>query len=394
MIDEIMSLVKKHEKWRGQETLNLIPSENVTSPAVRALLSTDLGHRYTSPDGFYMGTSFIDEIEQYGVKLAKDVFNSETADLRPLSGHIADLTFLASFAKPNDKIVCVSPADGGYPGISKLGISNFLSLKILDFPFSKADINIEVEKAENFILHEKPRVIVFGASRFLFPHPVHKLVRAAKEVEAHVGYDGSHVLGLIAGKEFQDPLREGASTLFGSTHKSFFGPQGGIILADEAHGEVIQKRMRHVFVDNAHWNRIAALSLALAEMKEFGRAYARQVTQNAQVLAKTLAEKRFPVACPNLGYTRSHQVFLDFGGYKSEKGRAAAKKLEKANIVVDSGVRLGVCEATRRGMRKEEILRIADFIDRAFRKGEKPNEVKRDVVKFMKDFQEIHYCFK
>jgi len=267
-------------------------------------------------------------------------------------------------------------------------------LRVLDFPFSKADMNIKADEAEDLIRRDKPRVIIFGAGLFLFPNPVRQLARAAHEVEAHVGYDGSHVLGLIAGREFQDPLREGASALFGSTHKSFFGPQGGIILADTEHGEAVSQKIRYTFVDNAHWNRIAALSLALAEMKEFGRAYARQVTQNAQVLAKALAEKGFPVACPHLGYTRSHQVFLDFGGYKSVKGRVVAKKLEKANIIVDSGVRLGVCEATRRGMRKEEILRIAEFIDRAFRKGEKPNEVKKDVVKFMKDFQEIHYCFK
>jgi len=392
MMNEIMSMVEKHEQWRGQECINLIPSENSMSPAVRALLSSDLGHRYTSPDGFYMGTHFIDEIEEYGEKLAKDVFKAETADLHPLSGHVADLTFLASFAKPNDKILCVSFTNGGYPGIAQRGISEFLRLKTLDFPFSRAEMNINVDESEGFIRREKPKVIVFGASLFLFPHPVRQLARAAKEVEAHVGYDGSHVLGLIAGKQFQDPLCEGASTLFGSTHKSFFGPQGGIILADEEHGEIIKQRIHPAFVDNAHWNRIAALSLALAEMKEFGRAYARQVIENAQVLAKVLAEEGFPVPCPKLGYTRSHQVFLDFGGYK--KGRTVAKKLERANIIADSGVRLGVCEATRRGMRNEEMLRIADFIERAYKKGENPSEVKRDVVKFMKDFQEIHYCFK
>jgi len=394
MMDEIMSLVKKHEQWRLRECINLIPSENVMSPAVRALLSTDLGHRYTSPNRLYMGTRFIDEIQQYGEKLAKDVFNSETTDLRPLSGHVADLTFLASFAKPNDQVVCVSPSDGGYPGIWKHGISKFLKLKILDFPFSKAEMNIKVDEAEDFILRKKPQIIVFGASRFLFPHPVRKLARTAQEVKAHVGYDGSHVLGLIAGKQFQDPLREGTSTLFGSTHKSFFGPQGGIILADKTHGEIMQQQIHPAFVDNAHWNRIAALSLALAEMKEFGRVYARQVIENAQVLAKALAERGLPVACPHLGYTRSHQVFLDFGGYKSREGRTAAKKLETANLIVDSGVRLGVCEVTRRGMRKEEMHRIADFVDRVYKKGESASEVKKDVIKFMKDFQEIQYCFK
>lgn len=392
MKDEIVSLVEKHEKWRVRECINLIPSENVMSSAVRSLLSTDLGHRYTSPDRFYMGTGFVDEIEQYGVKLAKDVFKSDTADLRPLSGHVADLTFLACFANPNDKVVCISPVDGGYPGISEQGISNLLKLKILDFPFSKAEMNIQVGEAKDFIQREKPRVIVFGASLFLFPHPVRELAGAAEEVEAHVGYDGSHVLGLIAGKEFQDPLREGASALFGSTHKSFFGPQGGIILADEAHGEIVQRRIHPAFVDNAHWHRIAALSLALAEMKEFGRAYARRVIQNAQVLAKALAEAGFPVACPNLGYTKSHQAFLDFGGYK--RGETVAKKLERANIIVDCGVRLGVCEVTRRGMGKEEMLTIADFIEQVHLKRERSSEVKREVIKFMKDFQEIHYCFK
>jgi glycine hydroxymethyltransferase len=392
MINEILSLVDKHGQWRGQECINLIPSENVTSPAVRALLSSELGHRYTSPDKFYMGTRFIDEIEQYGEKLAKEVFHSETADLRPLSGHIADMAFLASFAKPNDKVMCVSPQNGGYPGISKRGISEFLRLKVLDFPFSKANMNIEKHEAEEFIGQEKPQVMVFGASLFLFPHPVRELTEAAKQVEALVAYDGSHVLGLIGGKQFQDPLREGASALFGSTHKSFFGPQGGIILADKEHGEVIKKRIHPAFVDNAHWNRIAGLSLTLAEMKEFGKDYARHVIQNAQTLAKAMAEKGFPVACPRLGFTRSHQIFLDFGGYK--QGGTVAKKLEKANIIADSGVRLGVCEVTRRGMEKEEMFRVADFIYQAYRKVENPNEIKKDVVKFMKDFQEIHYCFK
>jgi glycine hydroxymethyltransferase len=305
---------------------------------------------------------------------------------------VADLTFLACFAKPGDKVVCVSKADGGYPGISQHGISDALGLRILNFPFSKAEMNIQTDKAESYILKEKPRVVIFGASFFLFPHPVRQLAKVAKEVGAHVGYDGSHVLGLIAGKQFQDPLREGASTLFGSTHKSFFGPQGGIILADKEHGKIIRKRIHPAYVDNAHWNRIAALSLALAEMKEFGREYAKRVVQNAQTLAKAVAEKGFPAVCPSLGFTKSHQVFLDYGGYK--KGGTVARKLEKANIIVDSGVRLGVCEATRRGMRKVEMLKIADFIDRVCKKSENPSQVKQEVVNFMKDFQEVHFCFK
>jgi len=391
MIDEILSLTRKHEKWRGKECINLIPSENVTSPAVRSLLSSDFGHRYTSRDRFYFGTHLMDEIEKYGEKLAKDVFKSETADLRPLSGHIANLIFLACFTKPKDTILCVSPSDGGYPGISEQGLSRFLGLKVTNFPFSKERMNIKTEETIDLIRRTKPKVVIFGASLFLFPHPIRKIAEGANEINAVTAYDGSHVLGLIGGGSFQDPLREGASVLYGSTHKSFFGPQGGIILAKSEYGKIMGERVHPAFVDNAHWNRIAALTLSLAEMKAHGKEYARQVVKNAQALAKALAEYDFPVACSNLGYTKSHQVFLSYGGYK--QGRQIAKKLEKANIIADSGVRLGVCEVTRKGMKEEEMQRIADLIKRVIVDKEQVNMVKREAIKFANEFQEIEFTF-
>jgi glycine hydroxymethyltransferase len=390
--DEIISLVEKHERWRGQNCINLIPSENVMSPTVRSLLSSDLGHRYTAKDRFYMGTRFTDEIEQYGEELAREVFHSQTADLRPLSGHIADLIFLGCFTRPRDTLLCVSPDDGGYPGIQKKGAPSFLKLRVVNFPFSRERMNIDVDQASDLMLKVKPKAVIFGASRILFAHPIRELDKLAREVGAHVGFDGSHVLGLIAGEQFQDPLREGASVLFGSTHKSLFGPQGGIILADAEHGEVIKSRIFPAFVDNAHWNRIAALSLALAEMKKFGKSYAGQLVRNAQSLAKALADVFFPVACSELGYTRSHQVFLDYGGYK--RGREVAKRLEKANIIVDRGVRVGVCEATRRGMKEDDMRRIAGFMKRVVIDNEQPHRVKTDVVKFMGEFQKVVYCFE
>jgi len=237
-----------------------------------------------------MGTKFMDELELYGEKIAKEIFGAETADLRPLSGHIADMIFLSTFTKTGDKLLCVSPEDGGYPGIWNEGLAGFLGLKTLAFPFSKEKMNIEIERAREIILREKPKVVIFGASLILFPHPVAELSKVAKEVGAIVGYDGSHVLGLIAGGEFQNPLREGAAALFGSTHKTFFGPQGGILLADAEHGEEMKKHIFPRFVDNAHWNRIAALTLALAEMKNFGKEYAEQVVKNAKKLAGALSD--------------------------------------------------------------------------------------------------------
>jgi glycine hydroxymethyltransferase len=339
-----------------------------------------------------MGTRFIDEITAYGEKLARGIFNAEIADLRPLSGHIADLLFFANFTKPRDTVICVSATDGGYPGMWKNALPRFLKYKTVAFPFSKDRMNIKTQEAIELIHRVKPKAIIFGASLFLFPHPVKEVAKAAHETDAHVGYDGSHVMGLIAGKAFQDPLREGADALFGSTHKSFFGPQGGIFLADKEHGEKIKKYLFPAYVDNAHWNRIAALTLVLAEMKEFGERYARQVIKNAQALARALCDYGFPVVCRDLGFTLSHQVFLDYGGYK--RGRAIAEKLEKANIVTDCGVRLGTCEVTRRGMKEREMEQIATLMKRLLVDKDKPSNVKNEAVRLAKEFQRVVYSFE
>lgn len=391
MIEEILSLVKNHEDWRVKECLNLIPAENVMSPAVRSLLSSDLGHRYTSTYRFYMGTKFIDKIELYGEKLAKEVFEAETADLRPLSGHIANWIFLSTFANPNDKVLCISPDNGGYLG-GKESLTSLLRLRVVGFPFSKKRMNITVNEAVELVLREKPRIVVFGASLFVFPHPVREIAKAAKEVSAIIGYDGSHVLGLIAGKTFQKPLKEGACILYGSTHKTLFGPQGGIIVADKEHGESIKKRIYPMFVDNAHWNRIAALTLALAEMKTFGKEYAEQVVRNAQILAKALSDYGFPVKCAEYGFTQSHQVLLDYGGYK--QGMNEARKLERVNIIADCGVRLGTCEVTRRGMKESEMEKIAEFMKRWLIDKEEAEKIRKEVTRFIREFQRVEYCFE
>jgi glycine hydroxymethyltransferase len=206
-----------------------------------------------------------------------------------------------------------------------------------------------------------------------------------------VGFDGSHVLGLIAGEQFQDPLREGAQALFGSTHKSFFGPQGGILLANKELGELLKEKIYPAFVDNAHWNRIAALTLALAEMKNFGKAYATQIVRNSKSLAKALYDYGCPVVCQHLGFTQSHQVIVDYGDY--EKGRKIAEKLQHANIITDCAIRFGTCEVTRRGMKETEMLKIAELIKRTVIDSEKPEAIKKNVAKLAIEFQLAKYCF-
>jgi glycine hydroxymethyltransferase len=391
MIDEILNLVSSHEKWRTKQCLNLIPSENVMSPAAKGLLSSDLAHRYTSVDRFYMGTRFTDEIEQFGERIARDLFKVETADLRPLSGHIADLIVLANLTQPGDTLLCVSEADGGYPGMWKNGLAGFLKLKAVGFPFSKKDFNIKTEQAEKLITRIRPKVVLFGGSLILFPHPVQELAKIAREGGATVGFDGSHVLGLIAGGQFQDPIREGAQLLFGSTHKSFFGPQGGIILGNKQPGEHLKQKIYPAFVDNAHWNRIAALTLALAEMKKFGKAYAAQIVRNSKTLAKALHEHGFPVICEHLGFTESHQTIIDYGNMK--KARSVAETLQRANIITDTVIRIGTCEVTRRGMKQHEMHRIAELLKRTVIDKEKSETIKKEVARLSAEFQKVKYCY-
>ena len=382
-------LLRAHEKWRVKSCLNLIVSENFTSPAVREMLSCDLTNRYTAPDKFYMGTRYTDEIQAETENLAKQVFSAKYADVRPLSGHSADMILLSALTKRGDKIMVVGKQFGGYPGISEDGYPKIYGLQICEFPFNQHIFNIDTEQAARAIEVEQPRVVIFGASMILFPHPVRALREACQRAGAKIAFDGSHVLGLIAGKQFQDPLREGAEVLIGSTHKSFFGPQGGIILANE-YQEQLASAIFPGIVDNAHWNRIAALHVALSEMKRFGKQYARQVVRNSKALAKALDQHGISLIGKDLGFTESHQTIVTISS--PEEAVQMARKLEKANIIVDSEIRIGTCEETRRGMREPEMDRIAELIARVWIENEDPKNVRKDVLRMRREFSSIHFC--
>ncbi len=347
-----------------------------------------MGHRYTAWDGFYKGTRFIDELEELGEKLACEVFGSDWASLRPLSGHIADMIMVSTLTKPGGSILTVNPSNGGYDGLGTRGYPPFVNVKNLFFPYDSERMNIDVEKAETLIEDEKPSLVVFGQSYFLFPHPVKELSQACRVAESQIAFDASHVLGLIGGGAFQRPLDEGADLMLGSTHKSFFGPQGGIILGTDRLKARVKDQQFPGLVDNAHWNRIAALTWTLDEVRRRGMKYAPQVIANAKALAKALHEGGLPVKCADYGFTESHQVFLDING--EENVNRFSEKLEEANIIVDHGIRLGTNELTRRGMKARDMERIAELVIRVY-KGEEPSSVRRAATKLRKEFKTIEY---
>lgn len=348
-----------------------------------------MGHRYRADDNFYKGARFMDELEAHAEKLACELFAADWATLRPLSGHMSDMIIVSTLTKPGASILTVSPANGGYPGLSDQGgYPPFLNVRNLYFPFDTEKMNIDVEKSRRLIQDEKPSLVVFGQSFFLFPHPVKDLVDSCRSAGSRIAFDGSHVLGLIAGGEFQKPLAEGAELLLGSTHKSLFGPQGGIILGTKSAEAEVKGRQFPGLVDNAHWNRIAALAWALDEARRKGGKYAAQVIANARALARALRERGVPVKCAAYGFTASHQVFLDITG--DEKIDRLTGRLEEANIIVDRGIRLGTCEVTRRGMKAADMERIAELIARVH-KGEEPARVRKAAMRMRREFKSILY---
>ncbi|MFX1492469.1 MAG: serine hydroxymethyltransferase [Promethearchaeota archaeon] len=387
---KIQTTMKNHEQWR-RKCLNLIPSENLTSLQVRAMLGSDFGHRYAWDEPWYGGQKYTIEIEGFAVAAAKKLFGADYANVRPLSGHLSLMSAIMGLCQPNDTIVISHSENGGYP----LNLQARFPLDVQYLPYQPDRYQMDVSRAVELINRVNPRLVILGASIFLHPHPVKELSRVTKETGAVLVYDGSHVLGLIAGNQFQNPFQEGAQILLGSTHKTLFGPQGGIILVkdDPELAEQIDLTLRPnpVLVDNYHHHRVAALAIALAELIAFGKEYAKQVVENAQVLARNLAVKDIPVVGTNWGFTSSHQVLLQTNSLK--QGIKVRDQLEKADIIADAGVRLGAQEVTRRGMKTGEMQEIAEFFARLLVKKEPPERIKQNVHALVQQFQTIHYCF-
>jgi glycine hydroxymethyltransferase len=390
LAQKIQSTVRKHELWR-QKCLNLIPSENLTSPQVRAMLGSDFGHRYAWDEFWYGGQKYSVEIEEQAVEAAKKLFQAKYVNVRPLSGHLSLMAVIMGLCQPGDSIVISHFENGGYP----LNLQARFPLDVHYFPYLQDQYSMDVSGTIELIRRVRPRLAILGASLFVKPHPVTDLAKICQEVGTTLVYDGSHVLGLIAGGQFQNPFKEGAQIMLGSTHKTFFGPQGGIVLVkdDEDLAEQVNLTLRPnpVLVDNYHHHRVAALAVALAELLAFGKAYAKQIVENSQELAQALVKRNIPVIGADWKYTSSHQVLLETKDF--EQGKQMCTQLEAADIIVDAGVRLGTQEVTRRGMKTAQMPVIAQLIAERLQ-GTAPSQVKKQVHSLTSQFQSTAFCFK
>ncbi len=409
-LKEVIDIVVKHTVWRKKECINLIASENVMSPLAMVLYLNDMMHRYAEGKPFkrfYQGLKYVDELEVKAQKIMGELLNTEYVELRPISGTIANATVFKAMANYGDKAIVVPVQAGAHVSHTRYGTLGALGIEQIEMPFSVEEWNIDVDGAVKLIEKVKPRLVILGGSLYIFPHPVKEIAEAAHSVGAKLMYDAAHVLGLIVGRAWKNPLDEGADILTSSTHKTFPGPQGGLIASKTKEDyKKVSKVVFPMFVSNHHLHRLAATAVVGLEMKYFGRDYASQILRNAKAFAEALAAEGFKVVAENKGYTDSHQVIVDVK--KHGGGAKNAQLLEEANIIVNknmlpwdrpediknpSGLRLGVQEVTRWGMKEDEMRQIAEFMRMVVIDGKNPAEIRKKVIELRKEFTKIHYGF-
>jgi glycine hydroxymethyltransferase len=409
-LEKVIEITREQNRWRRQEVINLIASENVMSPLAEAVYMSDFMSRYAEGKPYkryYQGTKYVDEIETLAMQILGEITPAKHVDLRATSGTIANAAVFRVLANPGDKALIAPVQAGAHVSHTKFGTLGALGIEHIELPYDEENMNVDVDKAIKMIEEIKPKFVVLGGSLYLFPHPTKELAPHVHAVGAKLVYDSAHVYGLIVGKVWTNPLDEGADIMTTSTHKTFPGPQGGAVLSNN--DELFKKVSDTIFpwfVSNHHLHRLPATAVTALEMKYFGKEYASQIVKNAKAFAEALAAEGFKVIGEHLGYTKSHQVVIDvrnLGG-----GAKIAKLFEDANIITNknllpydppsavkdpSGIRLGVQEMTRFGMNESDFQEVAKFMKEVAIDKKDPNEVKKKVIEFRKNFLEVKYTF-
>jgi glycine hydroxymethyltransferase len=409
MYSELQKIIKEHNEMM-RSSIPLIASENITSALVRKCYLSDFGHRYAEGkvgERYYAGCKFIDEVEKMAIDLTKKLFDAEHVNVQPISGVVANLAAFFALTEPEDIIFSISVPCGGHISHDKMSAAGYRGLKVVYYPFDVEEMNIDVDATKKLAKDVKPNLFVLGSSLILRHQPVREIKEIAENLDAYVMFDASHVLGLIAGRVYRNPMKEGADVLTSSTHKTFFGPQRGLILSKKELAKRIDKAVFPGVVSNHHLHSLAGYVVATMEMLEFGEAYAKQVVRNARRLAEKLYDLGYKVLGEKFGFTETHQIAIDvrdLGG-----GDRVARRLEEAGIIVNknlmpwdsvdiaqnpSGIRIGVQEVTRLGMKEEEMEKIAEFMDMALKDRKDLKEIRKEVKEFRKDFQTVKYSFE
>jgi glycine/serine hydroxymethyltransferase len=439
-IDKVRALadrVERNNVWRQRECFNLIPSESTPSLLVKMCEISDPSGRYAEHRTmkgeeiyFYQGTDFIRDIEVEAQKEMGKYFNCGEVELRPISGQMANEVVFKGMVKfinrnrpqgrPSRRMRLVMNNDltkGGHLSSQPMGaLFNFVEEdpatgkeRVVNFPvLADNPYKPDLKKLVELLEKNRPELMIFGKSMFIYQEPIKFVADIVKDwpEKPVIMFDMAHVLGLYGA--FQEPLTEGADVVTGSTHKTFFGPQRGLIAGNFPQGTPL----RNLWLDikarafpgstsNHHLGTLLALLMAAYEMNEFKQPFQKQVCANAKAFARALKDKGVPVEGDEKdGFTETHQVIIRVKPFGN--GMEIARRLEENNILtnyqalpddetflVSSGIRMGVQEMTRFGMKEKNFDVLAGYIaDSVIRN--KP--VKDEVRKYREGFLEMLYC--
>ncbi len=437
---ELLRRAEVNHRWRQQQCINLIPSEMTLSPAARLLSISDPAHRYAEHRKvkalrdeevfYYQGTGFIDEVERLLGAEMRLFLGCRQVETRLVSGQMANTTVfsaLVDYLNRDDRrseqrrlraVLNNHIIRGGHLSSQPMGaLRDFIArdpsteapavtaLPVLpDNPY-KLDVSRVAELLERL----RPELVILGKSMIIHREPVAE-IRAMIDslgLDTVLMYDMAHVLGLV-GPLFQEPFAEGADIVTGSTHKTFFGTQRGVVAADMAEGEpsfglweAVERRTFPGAVSNHHLGTLVGLLMAAYEMNAFRGPYQGQVLANAKAFARALRAEGLDVAGdPAIDYTETHQVVVEVG---YGRGVEAARRLEESNIIVNyqaspreegftaaGSLRLGVSEMTRFGMQEGDFAELAGLIAAVVRAG---RGVRDEATRMRGKFLEPRYCF-
>lgn len=390
---QIFKLIKAEAK-RQQETLMMIPSENMTSQAVLESVGSILGNKYAEGYPFkryYQGQEFVDQIETLAIERAKKVFGVAHANVQALSGSPANLAAYVAMLKPGDKLMGLDLAHGGHlTHGSKVSMSGVF-FKSVSYQLGK-DGKMDYDAIEKMALKERPNLIIAGITAYPLQLDWARFAKIAKKIDAFLMADIAHLAGLVAGGAYPSPVPY-VHVVTTTTHKTLRGPRGAMIMTtdkglkkDKDLAKKIDQAVFPRLQGGPHINAIAGIAVALKEAQTARfKKYAAQVVKNSQVLAQILLKHNFNLVA---GGSNTHLILIDLIN-KNVLGNTAAEALEAANIVLNrnsvpndpstpfypSGIRLGTPGITSRGMGVKEMKQIGNAI----------NEVIDDIARIKKE---------
>ena len=400
--DPDIAAVVLSELERQRENLQLIASENFTSPAVLAALGSTLSNKYAEGypgKRYYGGCEEVDKVETIGIERAKSLFGAEHANLQPHSGASANVAVYQAFTKPGDTVLAMSLPHGGHlTHGSKVNFSGKW-FSIVSYGVRADNELIDYDELRSLAREHKPKMICSGATAYPSLIDFKTVREICDEVGAIMWVDAAHFIGLVAGKAIPSPVPYADVVSF-TTHKVLRGPRGGMILSKAAHAAAIDKAVFPGMQGGPIMSAVAGKAIALKECATADyQAYAKNVIKNCQVLASSLEKEGMRAVS---GGTQTHLALIDIrntgvnGKVADERCGASGITLNKNSIPYDpetpavtSGIRVGSAAITTQGMSESEMPQIASFIGRAIRDGgdaTKAAEIRREVHDFTAKF--------